>query len=266
MEDDTSVLAEQYADAENLGARIRLHEQYEVTDEPWWPWVFDRVEAAVAAATDDPAGADLLEVGCGRGDLWAENADRVPAGWTVLATDFSSGMVQTHREHTADADLQPGAVARTAAEALPFPDDCFDAVVANHMLYHTDTDRSLPELRRVLLPGGRLVATTNGEANLDALRTLLDRAGADWTPSSEAFDLQSGAEQLRAQFDAVERHDREAHLAVPDLEPLVAYAASLPGTGDPEIERFADLAADELADGPLRATKQTGAFVATVEP
>jgi SAM-dependent methyltransferase len=263
--DDAALLAEQYADPDNLGARIALHERYTTAPEPWWPWVFDRLLAAADAA-GAPDDADVLEVGCGRGDLWAANADAVPDGWSVLATDLSDGMLAEFAERTGPADLTPGATARAAAGALPFPDDAFDVAVANHVLYHVDRERALPGLRRVLRPGGRLVATTNGEHNLSELRALLEAAGADWTPSTEAFSLQSGPDQLRRVFDAVERHDYDGGLRVPDVEPLVAYAGSLPDMDERRVERFADLAADALAGGPLEVAKEQGALVAVVAP
>lgn len=264
--DDPALLAEQYADADNLRARIRLHEEYSTAPEPWWPWVFDRVRAAGDAARDgDGTAVRVLEVGCGPGDLWVENADRVPAGWTVVPTDRSPGMVEQFRTAAAGTAFTPSGTAVAAAEALPVADDAVDVVVANHVLYHVDRERALPEMRRVLRSGGRLVATTNGEENMREVRALLDEAGAEWTPSSAAFSLESGPGLLRDHFDAVAVREYEAGLRVPDLEPLVAYAASLPGMGEREVERFAELARDALADGSLAVHKEQGALVAAVE-
>lgn len=258
------MLVEQYADSEILRDRIRLHEEHSTSDVDWWDWVFDRVRAAADAA-GAPTDATVLEVGCGPGDLWSANADRVPVGWTVVATDFSPGMVAEHRTATAAADLEPGAVAAAAAEAPSLPEGFADVVVANHMLYHVDRERALPELRRVLRPGGRLVATTNGEATMREVRALLAEVSEAWAPVSDAFSLQNGGDQLRAVFDAVERHEVDAGLRVPELEPLVAYAGTLPGMGEAETAAFAERAREALADGPLEVTKEQGAFVAAVE-
>jgi SAM-dependent methyltransferase len=251
---DRAALAEQYADAENLDARVELHENYEVTDRDWWPWVFDHYEGL-------PADADLLEVGCGTGYLGRDNADRVPAGWDLLATDFSQGMAAEARATLADAGVAAG-VAVAAAESLPLPDDSVDAVVANHMLYHTDRDATLPEVRRVLRPGGWLFATTNGESNLRELRELLAAVSGYEPVSASEFSLESGPDQLARCFDTVERYERESRLRVPELEPLVAYAASLQGVDEPEVTEFADLAAERLADGPLVVHKSMGLLVA----
>jgi ubiquinone/menaquinone biosynthesis C-methylase UbiE len=49
----------------------------------------------------------------------------------------------------------PFSFAQADAQALPFRDASFDAVIANHMLYHVpDISRSLGEVRRVLKPSG----------------------------------------------------------------------------------------------------------------
>ena len=51
----------------------------------------------------------------------------------------------------------------------------FNAVVANHMLYHVeDRPQALAEIRRVLKPGGKLFAATNSDSHLAKIRQLLD--------------------------------------------------------------------------------------------
>ncbi|PSP50814.1 hypothetical protein BRC67_08750 [Halobacteriales archaeon QH_3_68_24] len=169
---ERAALAEQYADADNLNARVRFHEEHDTAERGWWQWVFDHVDLP-----DDPR---VLELGCGPGYLWRDVADRVPADASLLLTDFSGGMVTEARETLAAAGIERGeddgvdaAFGTAAAESLPVADDSVDAVFANHMLYHVDRDAALPEIRRVLRPGGRLYATTNGEDNLAELRGMI---------------------------------------------------------------------------------------------
>jgi ubiquinone/menaquinone biosynthesis C-methylase UbiE len=273
-ESERAALAEQYADAENLDARVRLHEQYDTADRGWWQWMFDRVDA--------PDDADVLEVGCGPGYLWRDVADRVPSGWDLLLSDFSPGMVGEARETLAEAGLRDdgadgsGAVAgenaavephlaTAAAESLPLPDDSVDVVLACHMLYHVDREAALPEIRRVLRPGGRLYATTNGESNLRQLRDLLGAVSDYEAPPTREFSLESGGAELAAHFERVERVERDSELRVTDLEPLVAYAGSLPGVGRAELDGFAERAAPAFDDGPLRIEKHMGMFVARAD-
>jgi len=48
------------------------------------------------------------------------------------------------------------------AQWLPFADASFDCILAMHMLYHVpDRDLAIAEMRRVLRPGGVLLALTN---------------------------------------------------------------------------------------------------------
>ncbi|MFC5974016.1 class I SAM-dependent methyltransferase [Halomarina salina] len=252
-ESDRAVLAEQYADGANLSARIHLHETYEVADRDWWPWVFDHYDPV-------PADADLFEVGCGTAKLWQDNADRIPDDWRLLVTDFSEGMAADARESLLDAGLE-ATVGVAPAESLPYADESVDTVVANHMLYHTDRDVALSEMHRVLRPGGRLFATTNGEANMRELRALL-MATTDHEPSDKgAFTLENGGEQLSHHFDTVHRYERDTFLRVPELEPLVAYAASLQKVDGQQVADFADRTDDHLDDGPLEIQKSMGLFV-----
>jgi len=95
------------------------------------------------------AGAALLDVACGPGDLSAKAAER---GARVIGVDFSPGMLALAREH------HPGIEFRVAdAEALPFPDQSFDAVTMGFLVGHlSHPDRALAEARRVLRPHRRL--------------------------------------------------------------------------------------------------------------
>ena len=62
---------EQYRDPSRLTARANLHERYGTATEPWPAWV--------AARIDLQAGADVLDVGCGPGFLWAQTGCTGPA-------------------------------------------------------------------------------------------------------------------------------------------------------------------------------------------
>ena len=91
-----------------------------------------------------------------------------------------------------------GVEARVAdVQDLPFADDSFDVVAAMWMLYHVpDLDRGLAEVRRVLRPGGRLVAVTNGDGHTAELRAT-PAAVQPWSRCSAARTARSAAPPLR---------------------------------------------------------------------
>ena len=148
---DEKVVTGQYATAARLETRIGIHEKYSRNRQPFGEWV-------TAHYALQP-GEKVLEVGCGTGSMW--QGVTLPEGCHVTLTDFSGGMLETTRENT--AHLRAG-YAVVDVQRMPYADATFDVVIANMMLYHVpDIDRALGEIRRVLKPGGRLIAATCGE-------------------------------------------------------------------------------------------------------
>jgi len=213
--------------------------------------VFDRL-----VVHDD---ARVLEVGCGVGELWRENAERIPAGWHVTLTDRSPGMVEAARAAAPKAQAQVADV-----HELPFEDASFDVAIANHVLYHVaDRPRALAELARVLRPGGRLYAATVGRGHLREIRELLARVSpAPWTRSAERFGLETGPPQLEAFFEDVRLEPYPSTLVVTETEPLVAFCLSMRDAyelDDDRMDRLRSIVAETIArSGTFRVTVSTG--------
>lgn len=102
------------------------------------------------------AGRRILDAGCGAGPLFAELRDR---GAVVTGVDSSVEMLRLAQLRLGGgADLQLADL----REPLPFPDACFDDVIASLVLHYLeDWSAPLAELRRVLAPGGRLIASVD---------------------------------------------------------------------------------------------------------
>jgi SAM-dependent methyltransferase len=254
--DRTELRTTQYGDSRNLSARASLHARFGVGPMPWFEWVFDRLPRGEAAR--------VLEVGCGDGSLWRSNAGRIPPTWQLVLADLSDGMVA---EATRVLPGSPGVVGDVCN--LPFRTACADVVVADHMLYHApDIPRAIGELRRVLRAGGTLFAATNGRAHMAEVFEIEHEALPDLYPSERraelGFAVENGEDLLRKRFRDVVRHDFPDGLRVDEVEPLVAYVASMsprPLT-DGELDAVAAAVRRRLASGPIRITKQTSLFVA----
>jgi SAM-dependent methyltransferase len=264
MRDDTDrgyLRNAQYRDARNVNARIDLHTRFSENRYGWQPWIFDHLPTAAACR--------VLEVGCGPGRLWLDNAARIPGQWSIVLSDFSTGMLEdTRRTLVLD---RPMSLLVCDAQALPFRDATFDCVVANHMLFHVpDRARAVDEIVRVLMPEGCLLASTVGDAHLVEIDEWLDGLGVPaefrGAAASARFTLENGARQLSATFASVERDRYVDALRVTEAEPLLAFIASMRAGAHLSPAALAQLRvridAELCATGAVRITKDSGVFVA----
>jgi ubiquinone/menaquinone biosynthesis C-methylase UbiE len=206
-------LEKQYGTDENLNARIALHARFS-TNPGFGRWLFEHEAPG--------PGARVLEVGCGPATtLWGANLERIDPSWSITLTDQSAGMIEAAREVLGDR----AEYAVADAQELPFPDESFDVVLANHMLYHVpDRPRAFAEIRRVLVPGGALHAATNGEEHLAEMHDLVP----DWpfVRHVREFGLETGPAQLAPFFTDVWVERYPDDLAVTEVEPVLAYIRS----------------------------------------
>lgn len=105
---------------------------------------------ATVRALGIQAGDRVLDIAAGTG---TSSAAIARAGARVTALDFSPGMVAVGRQRHPDIEFVEG-----DAEQLPFDDASFEAVTISFGLRNVkDPHRALAEMRRVLVPGGRIV-------------------------------------------------------------------------------------------------------------
>jgi len=203
--DDEEFVRGQYRSPGRLETRISV----------WQPGPDGRTPQGVALSLlADAAPARLLEVGCGTGALAARCAAEL--GCDVVALDASAEMVRATRARGVQAMVGD-------VQELPFADGEFDCAVAAWMLYHVpDLDHGVAELARVLRPGGRLVAITNGRDSLGELYGLVGGTRRD-----SSFSSENGGEVLGRRFARVERHDVDVRAVFADRDAAAAYLETL---------------------------------------
>jgi len=116
-----------------------------------------RRDTIKAAAIQE--GESVLDVGCGTGTLTLAAKRRAGAG-QVCGIDASAEMIEVARGKAAkggrEVDFRVALI-----EEIPYPDESFDVVLSSLMLHHLPDDlkgKGFEEMRRVLKPGGRLLA------------------------------------------------------------------------------------------------------------
>ena len=105
-------------------------------------------------------GMRVLDIATGTGLSGGAALAAVGPTGHVTAADISPAMVAKACERLGDA---PNVVLSVEdGQALPFPDESFDAVLCNlGLMFFPDPVRGLMEFRRVLRPGGRMAVSVN---------------------------------------------------------------------------------------------------------
>jgi SAM-dependent methyltransferase len=130
----------------------------------------------VGDAIPNPAGKEILEIGCGRGETSIYLAQK---GALMTATDLGEHLVKFVEEYSAILGVHLR-ISTASATSLPFEDSSFDAVVGTAILHHLSEQnlvQCLKEVRRVLRPRGIAVFLEPVENSRlwDFLQNLLPR-------------------------------------------------------------------------------------------
>lgn len=256
-------LVEQYKNGHNINIRIQLHKDYSVNKQGWFPWIMEQLQLK--------QGQDILEVGCGNGELWITGREQIPKGCQVTLSDISSGMVTDARNRLDSVGMKDRFFYEIAdCQELPFKDESFDCVVANHVLFYVkDKKKALEEIRRVLKPNGVFVCSTYGRDHMKEITQLVKEFDSRITLSDvnlyDLFGLEQGEDVLKPYFKEISKRHYEDSLLVDQAEPLIEYIMSCHGN---QKEYLKDnyqsfklfLNAKLEKNKKLRITKKAGIF------
>ncbi|WP_018758533.1 MerR family transcriptional regulator [Paenibacillus terrigena] len=255
--------SEQYHNAVRLQARMRLYDQFSSNKTGWHRWFFEHLGSL--------PHLKVLELGCGDAALWRRNTDLIPETWSITLTDLSAGMLEQARM-SLGAHSGRFKFLLADAQEIPFHDNEFDIVIANHMLYHVlDMNRAISEMHRVLKPGGCLYASTMSTRHLQEIEQLtraFDPQIQVLDPVMDRFQLDNGRDTLRAAFTEIEQIRFEDDMRIDEVQPLIQYMTSTPmnarkllvGT---KLDQFTTYLKGKIAEqGSLYITKDTGFFLA----
>lgn len=258
----------QYKTPQNLTARSLLHAKYGTNTYPWHKWLFDQYTF--------PEAAHIIEFGCGTGDLWFHNRDKIKKAWKILLTDRSEGMVQAAEERLGTvscsmefetADLDTGKKGN----------ELYTTCIANHVLYHVpDVSRALKNACSLLQQNGCFYASTVSETNMHEMREIVgtftgnDNFNKINNNVIARFSLDNGLEQLKKYFKKVQIREYEDALEVTDPEDFVNYVVSCnnlyPGITvleENKVHDFREYIRGIIKEnGRIHISKKSGTFIA----
>lgn len=253
-------LKTQYQNASNISARISLHTLYSENKQGWFPWIFGMCAIK--------PGENILEIGCGDGSFWLENLSGLPGQIRVVLSDKSDGMLRDAARRIGSDDSRFSCAAFDCMD-IPYKDDQFDLVIANHVLFYcSDIDAACREIKRVLKPGGRLICSTYGSDHMKEISELVtafdDRIVLSGEQLFLRFGRENGAHILSRCFNDITWHSYEDHLFITKADPLVSYVLSCHGNQNQFIldhyKEFRSHVGRYIGKG-LKITKDAGIFL-----
>jgi SAM-dependent methyltransferase len=132
-----------------------------LNDEPLSFW--ERIGGSTVARLGLPAGAHVLDVGCGTGASALPAAQAVGPDGSVLGVDLAGRLLEQGRTKAMNRGLTNVEFRVADMTALEYPDSRFDAVVSVFSIFFVpDMEGLARELWRMVRPGGKLAVTTWG--------------------------------------------------------------------------------------------------------
>lgn len=253
LTNDSNNIFTQYKDASNLTTRINFHDLYSINKTGWFNWLYSNFSLSYFDK--------VLEIGCGDGSLWKNQS----ANFHVTLSDKSEGMVNDARRNLGD-NFNYQVI---DCESIPFVNNYFDLVIANHVLFYLDNlTKGLSEIERVLKSKGSLICSTYSKKHMKEIDELVRKFDSSICLSRnnlyDVFGKENGYEILKPFFNSVEWIQYEDSLYVDNVDALIAYIVSCHGNQNeiilPRYQEFRNFVTQEIGNG-IKITKDAGIFI-----
>ena len=256
-------LKSQYENANNISARIRLHKDYSINKQGWFPWIY---ATGIAPIIEKKNSIEILELGCGEGSLWTENINLLPESVHITVSDISEGMIRDIRRNL-------GSDERFSYETfdchkIPAKARTYDLIIANHLLFYCDDiEQVCKEIKRVLKPSGVFLCSTYGSGHMKEITELVQKFDKRIILAAEnlydRFGLENGEEILENYFSKIKICKYDDAICIDQAEPLIEYILSCHGNQNQYLlERYHDfrLFVEKQVKKEYRITKDAGYF------
>ena len=258
-------LKSQYENANNISARIRLHKDYSINKQGWFPWIYETGITPILSKNQD-TNIEILELGCGEGSLWVENKDKLPQNVHITVSDISEGMIRDIRRNL-DSDTR-FSYETFDCHKIPAQTQTYDLVIANHLLFYCDNmEQVCSEIKRVLKPDGIFICSTYGSGHMKEITELVQKFDKRIVLAAEnlfdRFGLENGNHILSKYFSKIQIKKYEDAILINHAEPLIEYILSCHGNQNQYLlKHYHDfrLFVEKQVRKEYRITKDAGFF------
>ncbi|OOZ86608.1 class I SAM-dependent methyltransferase [Bacillus cereus] len=209
----------QYSVSNNLQTRIDTHKHYEEKHV--------NLDEVVIEHLQLQGDEKILEVGCANGSFLS-----------LLQTNGHTGHLtglDQSKMMLSEATITNSIIEWRLGDAgkLPFEANCYDWIIARHMLYYMkDVEKTVQGFYKVIRPGGSLLATTNSDVTLPRIVEMCNRMLDEFdlpktTSSVTPFCLENGKVILQSVFPNVEEEVIHNALVFHHATPIVNYISSM---------------------------------------
>lgn len=129
---------------------------------------------AIVAAVRVRPGMRVLDIACGTGEPAISLATELAGGGEVVGVDISPTPLKIAGERATQRGLSNVTFQQADAHELPFADNTFDRITSRlGVMFFSDLQRALSEMRRVLKPTGRAILLVWGPMDQPYFQTTI---------------------------------------------------------------------------------------------
>lgn len=259
--EEEKVLLQQYIDASNLNANIKLQDRFGQNENGWYQWVFKNMKLNKSFK--------VLEIGCGNGALWEKNINCLDKNIDITLTDICEDMLKETKQNLSKYNHNFKFKLADPSN-IPFENETFDVVIANHILFYMkDLDKVLYEINRVLKKNGEFYCSTIDNSHMKELEDIMLRFNCNINISEKniysKFSVDNGESILKKYFKDINKCYYTDELIVDDTKGILEYIYTIPGnileiidTKKKEFESYIDVNINK--QGELKITNSNVLF------
>lgn len=160
---------------ETFDYRYDFYKEYSAREQEWFQWIFDRLELF--------EGIKVLDMGCGRGNIWVRNWSKIPQGSTITLVDKRHSAIEFLKSfyQKNQSFLQKGVRFQFLNQDIETDfvfRERYDRIVADHLwTFISNPEKLMKAIRNALTPNGFMHLTHNSYGFMEKVQQLFEKTG-----------------------------------------------------------------------------------------